>query len=96
MKTEKWTPGPWRFVPHHEVDVGTPAGMIYNAHGGSVCRVYSEVRHAHLIAAAPDLYAALRDLVAWCHAQGSDISGSVLQSLLSGERALAKARGEQP
>jgi hypothetical protein len=74
MSEPKFTPGPWNCKGVHQdgcavyVDVGTEPGL------GDVAVLYRMGRHdeqllanARLIAAAPDLYAALRELRnAWC------------------------------
>lgn len=52
------TPGPWRFSPWH-IEEGPSA--VYDANGDLVCTTSSDDT-ARLIAAAPELLAALKDM----------------------------------
>lgn len=87
----KWTPGPWRYDRTN----GSPTTgehMIAGAKPGYLAEVRDcgsgDVRaNAHLIAAAPDLYAALKMAQLWLDVDGRfDMQGI--------NAALAKARGE--
>ena len=87
----KWTPGPWRYDRTN----GSPTTgehMIAGAKPGYLAEVRDcgsgDVRaNAHLIAAAPDLYAALEMAQLWLSVDGRfDMQGI--------NAALAKARGE--
>lgn len=87
----KWTPGPWRYDRTN----GSPTTgehMIAGAKPGYLAEVRDcgsgDVRaNTHLIAAAPDLYAALKMAQLWLDVDGRfDMQGI--------NAALAKARGE--
>jgi len=90
--TEKWTPGPWRFTLG-----GLP--RVISADGTTICGVHRIGRHTgnhsvaaveangRLIAAAPELYAALSAI--------SEMMGPAENAVFSAAAdALAKARGE--
>ena len=88
----KWTPGPWRAVmgSRHVVDVFAGDRDVVSVYGGGVGFEYRDA-NAHLIAAAPDLYAALEAMTA----RMSLYSGHHDDALTAmGKAALAKARGE--
>ena len=77
------TPGPWT-VPYY-------GGCIYDKHGVRILELadyngYDLVADARLIAAAPDLLAALKAMLA----DGGDIVSVIEQA----EAAIAKATGE--
>ena len=87
----KWTPGPWRYDRTN----GSPTTgehMIAGAKPGYLAEVRDcgsgDVRaNAHLIAAAPDMYAALEMAKLWLDFDGRfDMQGI--------NAALAKARGQ--
>lgn len=91
MSDTKFTPGPWRAVGHEDAwqvvaagDLGLVAElpMGWNESEGDVRA------DAHLIAAAPDLYDTLADLLSW-----NDEPPSA-SARLRAKNALAKARGE--
>ena len=96
----KWTPGPWRYDRTN----GSPTTgehMIAGAKPGYLAEVRDcgsgDVRaNAHLIAAAPDLYAALAAMdSALC--DGFDTQAQRLagrKALIAARAARAKARGE--
>ena len=97
----KWTPGPWRYDRTN----GSPTTgehMIAGAKPGYLAEVRDcgsgDVRaNAHLIAAAPDLYAALDNLET--AATGAGVPHQQERKLLhecitAARAALAKARGE--
>lgn len=82
MSEPKFTPGPWyvdgTFVTNDEdLDICSMGDVAWEA-------------NAHLIAAAPELYEALRDLIAYCDPTGDYID----DELVWARAALAKARGE--
>ena len=90
MNDTKFTPGPWRF----EVDGDTNYAKIFcssNPHDGDNLRGYCGKHNAHLIAAAPELYEALNDLLNDC----INFDGGKLTDIfmVKASRALAKARG---
>lgn len=90
MSGIKWTPGPWALD-------GT--GWICDANGSPVCLINAglddhelepqERADAHLIAAAPDLYEALKRMKTWCEDEvGAELPCDSIDA------SLAKARGE--
>lgn len=83
MSERKWTPGPWAV---------RDARGIRGANGECVASTYcaAPAEDAHLIAAAPDLYEALKRAAMWIEA-GNDRTGPVLRQCYA---ALDKARGE--
>ena len=93
----KWTKGPWPIKPTGDfkrIVIGD--GLVDGPGGYEVAEVYSDdcdryeaMANAHLIAAAPDLYAALDGLL------GLLDSGSLYEPQAYAARAaLAKARGQ--
>ena len=91
----KWTKGPWPIKPTGDfkrIVIGD--GLVDGPGGYEVAEVYSDdcdrdeaMANAHLIAAAPDLYAALEMAQLWLSVDGRfDMQGI--------NAALAKARGE--
>lgn len=96
MAETKFTPGPWYAeMPMSRWRVRTVNGNAYIMEGGGLY-THADVRReadAHLIAAAPDLYAALDGMVSACEALYK--SGRLDASAwLTAREALAKARGE--
>jgi hypothetical protein len=97
-----WTPGPWKTLGYHgpyERTISTvekPHREIASAHADSWDGGYRLDRmeaNAHLIASAPDLYDALQAI---CDAQGYCGADDMAALMRTAQRALAKARGEQP
>lgn len=92
----KWTPGPWVAGPRYRSIISdNPTGYededSIEAYGGHlVCESVKWDANAHLIAAAPDLYEALKRAAMWIEA-GNDRTGPVLRQCYA---ALDKARGE--
>ena len=98
MNTSKHTPGPWiiRYAKNITA-IGTPKGeMQLSLHG-----VYDGLKplsvdlhewkaNAHLIAAAPAMYEALRDCVGRLEAYYGDTYPAVIR----GKQALAQAEGK--
>ena len=93
----KWTKGPWPIKPTGDfkrIVIGD--GLVDGPGGYEVAEVYSDdcdrdeaMANAHLIAAAPDLYAALDGLLGLLDA------GSLYEPQAYAARAaLAKARGQ--
>ena len=83
MSERKWTPGPWAV---------RDARGIRGANGECVASTYcaAPAEDAHLIAAAPELYAALeRSVKAWT--SDPDRMGPMIRQA---KAALSKARGE--
>lgn len=83
MSESKHTPGPWSYLPRHiaesEPEVRAPAGWLICCTAGD--------EDARLIAAAPDLLAALRLLVD----RNASISGDTIQLHLIGSHGEAIA-----
>lgn len=102
MSEPKWTPGPWRINKYRSIGAGETGCQPIVAH---IEPFYGEDRqfgddgaNAHLIAAAPDLYAALAEAeqqIEYLHANFSP-TGTGEAVLTRARIALAKARGEQP
>lgn len=102
--SETFTPGPWRVNAKYPSEVDAPNGLTVascwheEAVGVTVqlvdvldCSPEESIANAHLIAAAPDLYAALERLVAeW---RGAD-AGTLFSAVKEADAALAKARGQ--
>lgn len=81
------TPGPWK-VHKKPVRIGFAEYEIhYSDDGECVADVVYEEGDAHLIAAAPDMYKALKDMLA---AFGNTENDAIEK----GRKALTKARGE--
>lgn len=88
----KHTPGPWVFQAH---DHWLPAVVIGESvwHAGLVTgreRPGEHEANARLIAAAPDLLAALKALLPWVAAPPSDSA----EAWRAAQAAIAKAEGE--
>jgi hypothetical protein len=105
-----WTKGPWRVDPHSNCDVQSGDGTLEIAtthqdilNGGYRDPVTAQA-DANLIAAAPDLYEALDDILIHCLAdieaeEGKDEPNEEALTLYRARRdkaqaALRKARGE--
>ena len=94
----KWTPGPWRVGNRFTLSgvYAANGDLVANTHGATrnydvEALVERQGANAHLIAAAPDLYAALEAMTA----RMSLYSGHHDDALTAmGKAALAKARGE--
>ena len=93
MTEPKWTPGPWRLGHRQKAKVGVDGKGWFDLAKVVVCLKGSAedsvegTANAHLIAAAPDLYAALQaafDMKVTCHTEWETMARA----------ALAKARGE--
>lgn len=81
-----WTPGPWsiRWKPV-TVSIHAPNGDYITE---NVRKLPNQDANANLITAAPDLYEALRGMVAWFHCQQQRAP------LAQAEAALRKADGQ--
>ena len=79
------TPGPWALAPRAKATIRAKSGH-------SVCDVHWVNRdaNARLIAAGPDLLAALKDLL--CIAEGEGIVGDTT-TLVAAHAIIAKAEG---
>ncbi len=97
----KWTKGPWPIKPTGDfkrIVIGD--GLVDGPGGYEVAEVYSDdcdrdeaMANAHLIAAAPDLYAALERALNFIANTESEM-GEALPCGDAARTALAKARGE--
>ena len=90
MTEPKFTPGPW-LVRANEPWViaknyGDMKSVFHVNHPAEPSK--TQMANAHLIAAAPDLYHALSDLLEQCRQYGH------MDEIRAAEIALAKARGE--
>lgn len=99
--SEKFTPGPWFGGWEWDEDWDNFDFGIVAANRGEICKISDRRENSHvcanspmdetmanakLISAAPDLYDALKELVAHCESHGI--------RFLSANAALRKARGE--
>ena len=107
-RKEQFTPGPWSIHHQHRVrgevysvrckpkrdELSPCVAMVYNnKHFAQVCN--HSRSNAALIAAAPELYEALKELIAvLCH-DGRDLSQEICTKMHDAESALAAARSEQ-
>lgn len=101
MSDVKWTPGPWW------VNEDSRPGMAWNreiVHGDGSNRIcfmaHSDGRtpkcdraNALLIAAGPQLYAALNALVEWCGPETAGADSDLGRALADAIAALREARG---
>ncbi|MBK1633773.1 hypothetical protein CKO31_24145 [Thiohalocapsa halophila] len=109
MTATEYTPGPWRVLdlrtaerPREVITVGTQAGAICRLRNDVSERTISaeDEANAHLIAAAPDLAAALAVALEFLEFCWRDVSLNEYaeeqreQAELAIRAALAKARGE--
>ena len=98
MSTEtKWTPGPWRYWKEES----GYCGEMVAANGKSVCVFLDDPndKDAALIAAAPELYEALEDLLGYFRSGNAvDVERATIKAnapeVLAARAALKKARGE--
>jgi hypothetical protein len=95
----KFTPGPWRYCPTNNGHMIGGSSNGYIAEVRQVREVTEDKANAHLIAAAPDLYEALSDLIVLASAamQLANRDGAefnVDDDLREARAALKKARGE--
>lgn len=88
MKDAAFTPGPWHVGPHYKSDVESGEGRICEC--TPMASVRAEV-NARFISAAPDLYEALKALLAWS-TQEYD-SNPVIDA--QAHAAIAKAEGRE-
>ena len=113
MSQPKFTPGPWFLSPDsksnvrtHPKHTGTTLAIINGMPGTKTASQRRALANAHLIAAAPDLYAALEVLItapeqAVEAASAGDVERyesakkAIQDARLMAKRALAKARGEE-
>lgn len=95
MKQPKWTPGPWGNVIHGEresrVGANTLLAIVYST---AFRDQENQMANAHLIAAAPDLYAALEAVEEWWLTDMMHKMDGAPACIFMARAALAKARGE--
>lgn len=92
----RWTPGPWRVQPH-DPDDAPRAPVDVCGSGWVIAADLKSVEDARLIAAAPELYEALANLVPRFHrcmvAHGTDAEFAD-EAVTKARAALASAHGE--
>lgn len=94
MRNDKHTPGPWRYMETNgmrdkpAVQRGSEGGFL--VYGSSAER---EEADARLISAAPDMYEALKDMIA--AQMYVDDSDPVIEATKRARAAIAKAEGQQ-
>lgn len=103
MAETKFTPGPWqmsgvrskRNVYGHTVGPDSDP-IITVDYSDRTPDLHSEtLGNAHLIAAAPELYAALEDMIAlYINTAGNYFEPGKVKQMIASLAALAKARGE--
>ncbi len=89
----RWTPGPWQYAAVN----GGWDGVKPAKHNTPICAlVENNPANAYLIAAAPDLYTELADLVRLMEPKEHNgwLGVPVLATLNAARKALSKARGE--
>lgn len=100
MSETKFTPGPWRQNPaaKHEIIADSESLVICRTPSASGLIMKAAPYNGTLIAAAPDLYAALNALVAAEDQFIADVDITVddliTDAVKAARAALAKARGE--
>lgn len=103
--SEKWTDGPWRVgEPDEFGDIAIQPALSQLAVAvmvnGEIMRLAGRAdehaANAHLIAAAPDLYGALKQFTgAWLPNQKAWAISEMYEARDKALKAMAKARGEQ-
>jgi len=90
----KWTPGPW-VIGHKGIHEGKNprSNQIVNKPSVRSSNSLDYYLNANLIAAAPDLYDALYDLVVSVELIGEHVA--MPEEVKAAHEALSKARGEQ-
>lgn len=87
----KFTPGPYRW----DSDDYSGELSIFAGRGTRIAKDVATVEGAALLAAAPDLYAALEAMVrVWGPANEAALTREAKAALAASRTALAKARGE--
>ena len=92
---KKWTPGPWaqdKFALSVDILASRPK-LVATVKSKNCDSPEEMAANAHLIAAAPELYDALEDMVSlWERVHPGVILGK--PAILNAKRIMAKARGE--
>lgn len=98
MSKPKFTPGPWR-VNYSDIQAKDYDSSEFNltvarinAFSASREEQLEEIANAALIAAAPEMYEALENILAYLNQDPT--AGDVTYAVSKVEQALAKARGE--
>jgi hypothetical protein len=104
MSEPKWTPGPWRvrtesvqrdgFAEIDSTHWWALAEVVIKRDDDGSPEARQAPHNAHLIAAAPDLYAALDAILGWQETDPTSLGA--LAASNHGRNVLAKARGETP
>lgn len=98
------TPGPWETTPDATPDWHTQVTVYAEATGQRIATVFEAETNANLIAAAPDLLAALEELSRLTH-QNNEIQragmkvspeawGEIYNATSTARAAIARAKGE--
>lgn len=99
MTAAKHTPGPWTVPPDSPADILAPDGQPVAVARGWLWRQHPEcIANAHLIAAAPDMLEALREiaLTPACSNSDPDDMGDALDSIIGrAQGILARLKGVQ-
>lgn len=97
------TPGPWRVNKYRSIGAGEHGTKPIVAHVepfyGDDTRYGDDTANARLIAAAPELLAALNELLKFdstAYAKGSDRANALLAAKKAAWAAIAAAEGRQP
>jgi len=85
------TPGPWSAGIPGNPSVYGPDGMV--EHSGLIARVFKGRKNVQLIAAAPELLAALKDAIEFANAANNQIAGQDLPASVEWLAIIAKAEG---
>ncbi len=90
MNKTKFTPGPWKIGAYES------GRMAVDGANGEEVTGYIDIEDAHLIAAAPELYEALKELCRYAEDSDGCQYGTLSTKLVKdiANAALAKARGE--
>ena len=94
MSETKFTKGEWQ-VSGDGLNVNSGGCRVARAYSGSnIAYVQPARANAHLIAAAPEMYAIIANIVKYSKLNDSSVNEYTHNSILSFEKLLAKARGE--
>lgn len=103
------TPGPWTFLKDYDNEGKSSAriGGTIEGDGWNIARIWKDAAeleckyeaNARLIAAAPELLAALKDIAKQarlCMQYANAYDGQLIQAIANADAAIAKAEGGQP
>lgn len=88
----KHTPGPWVLSPSYPYRTNDAHGQFVADTSYTLRAEEEQEANAHLIAAAPDMLAALIEVVRWDEISGIDAEWPVVMETV--RAAIAKAKGE--